>query len=265
MKYKKLFGEKKPILMISKGEYSDCYFEDGERILLSYTQKEINRRFGIALKMVKRGVYVDEKEVEKTEKGIKIMNKEFNFSRRMAKAWACLLLITLPFLSFSQNTAPVAVNDTLHLCNDEINYFSVITNDTDANGDRLKLNYFSDAIFGNLVSASNTGMFRHEFDTLGTTDTFEYNVKDLRFANIGSLTSNTAYVELNGRPKYYYTGTYTGTTIRETCLSINTGAVTISGTTIEENTAFKSITLDGSIGVVEIAPTAGGSVLFKIF
>jgi len=166
MIYEKLFSEKKPILILSKGEYSNIEFKDGTKCFAPYTHKELSRRFGIELKTVRRGVYADPKESVITENGIKIMNKEFKFSRRIAKAWACILLAILPLFSFCQNIAPVAVNDTVGLCKEEIDYFIVILNDADANGDRLKLNTFTEPTSGNLVSASNTGMFRYEWDSL---------------------------------------------------------------------------------------------------
>lgn len=78
-----------------------------------------------------------------------------------------------------------------------------------------------------------------------------------------SLPSYAVVGGLSAAP-YYYTGTYTGTNTRETCRSINTSSVTISGTTRETNTAYQSIILDGSIGTVTISPTSGGSVEFKI-
>ena len=264
MKYQHLFLEKTPAIITSSGEYSTIEFTDGSSYMASYTQKELGRRFGHNLKMVKRGVYVNPKEAIIIQNGVKIMNREFKFSRRMAKAWACMLLVFFYLDSFCQNTAPVAHNDTLKVCNDVPTYFTVTRNDTDADGDRLKLNYFSEPASGNLVSASNTGYFRYEWNPLFSSASFEYNLKDLKFANLGSLTSNMATVVLNSAAPYYYTGTYTGTNTRETCRSINTAAVTISGTTIESNTAYQSIILDGSIGTVTISPTAGGSVEFKI-
>jgi hypothetical protein len=264
MKYRHLFVSKTPALITSQGEYSTIEFTDGSSYLSAYTQKELGRRFGVNLKMVRRGVYADPKHSEITQNGIKIMNKEFKFSRRMAKAWASLLLVFFCLDSFCQNIAPVANNDTLKVCNDVPTYFNVTRNDTDANGDKLKLNYFSEPASGNLVSASNTGNFRYEWLAGVSSVLFEYNVNDMKFANIGSLTSNMATVVLNSATPYYYTGTYSGTNNRETCRSINTSAVTISGTTREKNEAYQSIILDAQYGTVTISPTSGGSVEFKI-
>lgn len=264
MRYLTKFINKTPALIVSDINYSTIEFTDGTTIMTSYTQKELCRRFGFEMKKVNRAITVNPNEVILTKKGVKVMNKEFVFSRRMAKAWACMLLVFFCIDSFCQNTAPVAHNDTLKVCNDVPTYFTVTRNDTDADGDRLKLNYFSEPASGNLVSASNTGYFRYEWNPLFSSVSFEYNIKDLRFANLGSLTSNMATVVLNSAAPYYYTGTYTGTYTRETCRSINSSSVTISGTTREKNEAYQSIILDGSIGTVTISPTAGGSVEFKI-
>lgn len=264
MKYLKLFGSKTPALIISAGEYCTMYFTDGTSMMAGYTQKEIGRRYGVKLKMVRRGVYVDPEKSEITEKGVKIMNREYNFSRRIAKLWAIIAIAMFCVDSYSQNIAPIAVNDTLRLCNDIPSSFTVILNDTDANGDRLKLNYFSEPISGNLVSESNTGRFRYEFFPGVNNLTFQYNIKDLRFGNIGSLTSNMATVVLNGSAPYFYTGTYSGNNTRESCRSINTTSVNISGTTREKNEAFQHIILDARYGTVTISPDVGGSVELKI-
>jgi hypothetical protein len=265
MRYDKLFADKTPILVTSEGEYSKIHFEDGSSCVAAYTHKELGRRFGINLKMVRRGVYADMNHSELTAKGIKILNKEYTFSRRISKVLAIMFLMFFCFDSFSQNIAPVAKNDTINGCNNNgPTFFNVLANDTDANGDRLRLNYFSEPPFGNLVSESNTGRFRYQWSAGVATTTFQYNARDVKFANIGSLTSNMATVIINGSSPYYYTGTYTGVNSRETCRSINTTAVNISGTTRETNVAYQSIILDAKNGVVTIAPTAGGSVEFKI-
>jgi hypothetical protein len=264
MRYDKLFADKTPILVTSEGEYSKIHFEDGSSCVAAYTHKELGRRFGIQLKMVRRGVYADMNHSELTAKGIKILNKEYTFSRRISKVWAIMFLMFFCFDSFSQNIAPVAHNDTLTVCNDKPTNFTVIGNDIDVNGDRLRLNYFSEPLSGNLVSESNTGRFRYEWLPEVLSVKFEYNVRDLRFANVGSLVSNMATVVLNSAAPYYYTGTYSGVNNRLTCRSINTTIVNISGNTREKNVAFQHIILDAKYGTVTIAPTTGGAIEFRI-
>lgn len=261
MKVKNFLKNNKIILLLSRGEYSVVHTEQ-EAKTIAYTRSNLEKRGLVKLKMVRRGVYAQEQSVKKTSEGIMVKDMEFKFSRRASKMW--LFFLFMPFLGFTQNTAPVANPDTIKTCIDEITYFSVITNDFDANGDKLKLNSFTDPVAGNLVSASNTGLFRYEWNPSVLSVTFNYTLKDLIFANIGSLESNTATVTLEGATKFFYNGSYSGTNNRLTCLSRNSGAATITGTARETNTAYQYILLDGSAGAVTISPSIGGSVEFKI-
>lgn len=248
------------MLLISSGEYSVIHTES-ETKTVAYTRSYLEKKGLVKLKMVRRGVYVPPNS-KKTKQGVMVKDMEFKFSRRAAKLW--LFCLFMPFFCFAQNTAPVAVADTVKTCIDEATYFSVIRNDYDANGDKIRINSFSDPVAGNLVSASNTGMFRYEWNPNVLNVTFNYTLRDLRFANIGSLESNSAQVVLEAANKYYYTGSYSGTNTRTTCISRNSAATTISGTARETNTAYQYILLDGANGAVTINPSSGGSVEFKI-
>jgi hypothetical protein len=228
---------------------------------VAYTRAFLERSGLVNLKMVRRGVYVPP-NTKKTKDGVMVKNMEFKFSRRAAKLW--LLCLFMPFFALAQNTAPVAVADTIKTCIEDVTYFSVVRNDYDANGDRIMINSFSEPVSGNLVSASNTGNFRYEWNPTVLNVTFNYTLKDLKFANIGSLVSNSATVSLEGLNKYNYTGSYSGTNTRLTCVSRNTAATTITGTARESNTAFQYILLDGANGAVTISPSSGGMVEFKI-
>ena len=248
------------MLLISSGEYSEVHTASESKVI-AYTRAFLERNKLVNLKMVRRGVYVAPNS-KKTKEGVMVKEMEFKFSRRAAKLW--LFCLFMPFFALAQNTAPVAVPDTIKTCIEDVTYFSVIRNDYDANGDRIILNSFSEPVAGNLVSASNTGNFRYEWNPSVLNITFNYTLKDLKFANIGSLVSNSAIVSLEGLNKFNYSGSYSGTNNRLTCVSRNTAATTISGTTRETNTAFQYILLDGANGAVTISPTSGGMVEFKI-
>jgi hypothetical protein len=260
VKVKRFLTNNDIVLLISQGEYSVVH-TDKESKTIAYTRANLEKKGLINLKMVRRGVYA-KPDSKRTAGGILVKNTEFKFSRRAAKLW--LMLLFLPVFVFAQNTAPVAVPDTIKTCIDDITYFSVVRNDFDANGDKLMLNSFTDPVAGNLVSASNTGLFRYEWSPSVLNVTFNYTIRDLKFANIGSLVSNSALVTLEGATKYFYNGSYTGTNNRLTCVSRNNGAVSITGTTREANTAYQYILLEGSAGAVTISPGSGGAVEFKI-
>ena len=263
MKVQSFLKNNKIVLLKSMGEYSSVYTDSGENRTVSYTKTHLERKGFINLKMVRRGVYACEMSAEKNGDFIKILNKQYKLSRRMKKLW--ILLLIIPFFGIAQNIAPVAVNDTIMTCIDEpYTYFTVTSNDFDPNGDRIRLNSFTDPGSGELVSASNTGMFRYTWNLNNTSVNFSYTIRDLRFGNINTLVSNVANVKLDGSPKYFYNGNYIVNTSRITCLSKNSGATTISGTTREINEAYQYILLDAAVGVVEITPSAGGVVEFKI-
>lgn len=253
----------KVVLLESMGEYSRVYTKNSIRVV-SYTRANLTRRGLINLKQVRRGIYVSELDSKIENDNVEVLGKKFKISRRMKSIWVFIFFLISNFV-FAQNQAPVAVNDTIKTCIDEpFTYFSVTTNDFDPNGDKIRLNSFTSPAAGELVSASNTGFFRYTWNIDFLEVLFNYTIRDLRFANIGSLVSNVATVRLEGSEKYLYSGSYTSTNTRLTCISKNIDDVIISGTARESNTAYQYILLDANEGTVEISPSAGGMVEFKI-
>ncbi len=252
--------------LISDGNYTHVHFSDGQQVISAYTKKVVSASISSPLKEVRRGVEVDPTRVTTALPYVKLGYISYAISRNNLKNWASILVLCCSaILSFAQNTAPVAVNDTLKVCNDIPTYFSVIGNDTDSNGDRLKLSSFTPPASGDLVAASNTGQFRYDWSSaLSSTVTFTYHVKDIRFGNIGALESNAATVYLESAAPYFYTGTYTTTNSRLTCRSENNAAATLNSTVHETNESYQYILLDGTKGAVTIAPASGGVVEFKI-
>lgn len=264
MRPNELFASKDVTIMESDGNYTHLTFSDGSKGYVAYTQKEIERRFSPNLKRVNRRVSVKPDLAKVKGEKVRVGRRVFKFSRRMKMLW--LILFASPFSLMAQNVAPVAVNDTLRVCNDQPSEFLVTGNDTDANGDRLRLTSYNRPSSGDLVALSNTGYFVFDW-SYATEDTlsFSYHVKDLRFGNVGSLESNLAYVTMYSAAPYYYTGTYSsGTNNRVTCISENSAAATITTTAREVNEAYQYILLDATNGTVEISPASGGVVEFSI-
>lgn len=223
-----------PIILESLGNYTKITYSNGEIHVYGYCQAELSRRFGIQLKRVSRGVSVDETKSKIDKKGVSIMNRYFEFSRRKKQSWLLLFFLATFFTSLGQNIAPVAVNDTTKACNDvNLRRVNVIANDYDPNQDKIRLTYItqstpvSDIL---TIAETNTGMVRLE-NILGKTGTyqFQYSTKDLRFANIGSLASNTGVFVFSLSSPYTYTGAYAGNNIREACRSTTSGTVNITG------------------------------------
>lgn len=257
--------------LVSDVNYTYVHFRDGTVGYSAYTKSIIKEKLSVDLRPVRRGVDVDPALIQKKGQSVKLGDTLFKISRRNLNKWLGIIALIFswcvsPSVSRGQNTAPVAVNDTLKVCNDIPTYFSVTANDYDANGDRLRLTSFTRPASGDLVAASNTGQFRLDWSfALSDTLSFQYYLKDLKFANLGSLQSNAGTVVLYSTAPYFYAGTYSsGTNSRITCRSENSAAASITGTARETNTAYSYILLDGNNGSVTIAPSSGGSVEFKI-
>lgn len=248
--------------VISDGNYAKVYLKDETSHLVPYTQKQLKIRFGLNLKMVRRGVYVNPNMATVKNGIVNVLNKKFKPSRRLKVIWI-LLFCSLYNITFAQNTAPTAINDTLLVCNDQVHTFKVTNNDYDVDGDRILLHSFTMPLQGDLVARGNQGNFRYIFGESDTTS-FQYNLRDIRFAGIGSLTSNSATVKITGAPQYFYSGSYSGNNVRLTCRSSNTSSVTISGSTREINQSFTSITLDASQGTVQLSPNSSGAIELSI-
>lgn len=254
--------EKEIAMILSDSNYSIVHYSDGTFETSSYTQKAISKIRNEKFQMIRRGVYAKKQYCEVDKPNVSIMGLSFKISRRMMAVWCIVMLISVPV--FSQNIAPVAVNDTLLVCNDKLTYFNVLSNDYDANGDKLVMFSFTEPTAGELVSASNTGNFRYEWNSNYNSVNFQYVLKDLKSKGIGTLNSNTATVFLTSAAPYYYSGVYGGNNTRETCKSSNSGAVSITGTTVEKNTSYQYILLDAKNGTVTLAPSSGGSVSLLI-
>ncbi len=254
----KTIAEKKLVLVESVGgPYSILHFSDGTKTTVSYTNKELNKRFQINTKMIRRGFYAVENEVEEVKgKGVIFQNKLIAFSRR--SVW--LLLFVVSFAS-AQNLAPVAKNDTLFSCINPVIKFDYIKietqqNDYDPNSDRFVVSDFTTPNFGHLVADGNLGWFRYYPNLSGDSTAFQYRIKDIRRMNIGSLKSDFATVFI-GKTKYeyVYSGMYLTNVTRETCRSLTSGTVNISGTTREINTVDTyGLLLPGTL----IEPSDGG-------
>lgn len=264
-------SKKVPVVGLeSIGNYTNVYFEDGKRVLSAYTSKIVRNKLDTEFLIVRRGVYVNPDFVKQECDFVKLGDTLFKISRRNLTKWVAILAIALiwcvsPSDSRGQNTAPVAVNDTLLVCNDLPTYFSVVANDYDTNGDRLRLSSFIKPASGDLVAASNTGQFRFDWSyALSDTISFSYHIKELKFGGLNSLESNSATVTLYSAAPYFYSGTYTGTNTRLTCRSENNSSTTINTTARETNEAYQYILMDANYGTVTIAPGTNGVVQFKI-
>lgn len=260
-------SKKVPVIGLeSVGNYTNVYFKDGKRVLSAYTSKIVRNKLDTDFLIVRRGVYVNPDFVKQDCDFVKLGDTLFKISRRNLTKWVAALVFCLTsYVSFSQNVAPVAVNDTLLVCNDILTYFSVVANDYDTNGDRLRLSSFIKPASGDLVAASNTGQFRFDWSyALSDTISFSYHIKDLKFGGLNSLESNSATVTLYSAAPYFYSGTYTGTNTRLTCRSENNSSTTINTTARETNEAYQYILMDANYGTVTIAPGTNGVVEFKI-
>ena len=252
--------------LISDLNYTVVHFADGSKTISGYTKKVVRKCVlrSKDLTEVRRGVEVAKSKANVIDQKISAFGKSFDISRRKMSNWIVSIIAALvSFSSFAQNIAPVAVNDTITVCNDETATFRVVNNDYDPNGDRVLLHSFTRPGTGDLVARGNQGNFNYIFGGSDTTS-FSYKLIDVRFAGIGRLQSNTGFVKLKGAAAYEYAGTYLTSNNRLTCKSRNVAAVTITGSVREVNESFTSITLDAAEGAVLLAPSAGGVVELRI-
>lgn len=251
----KMIAAKKLVLVESiGGPYSILHFSDGTKTTVGYTNKELNKRYKINTKMVRRGFYAVENEVEEIKgKGVLFQNRVIEFSRRAV--WLLLFVVSV---ASAQNVAPVAVNDTINHCQNLYGIpYVIITptaNDIDEAGNKLIINSFTQPHVGDLLAEGNKGRFRYYFTPDSTS--FDYTVKQLTYLSENSNLSNIATVFINApRADYTYSGVYATNAKRYTCRSTTSGVVTISGTTREVNqVVYYGLLLPGTT----IEPEEGG-------
>jgi hypothetical protein len=257
-KIQKIMTEKKPVILESDGNYTTCTFEDGSKEVLSYCQTAIERRFGVKLKGVKRGVSVDPEYVKVMPSGVEVLGRVFNFSRRMN--WNVLretpsmasVLAFFMLLGFSSGfaQAPVANADVVYDCKARPIIFNLLANDVNASGTSIVDMSFPTSGGISLISGNR---IRY---TWGGSDSTQFTYRLKTPANVYS---NTTTVKIYGRNVWNFSGDYTDSAnlLLKGCRMVNSGKFTIKATAkvrLESNTSVLLLpgTLIESGAVVEL-------------
>lgn len=232
--------------------YTNVFFEDGTSIMTSYGISETIKRLKSTVVKINMSQAVNKNMVSNLKGNLlTINNKTMKVSRRKLAMFLGLFLAIFN-LSFGQ----VAINDTLKVCNDTQARFSVLINDFPVG--RIQLSEFTQPSSGELVSLSNTGLFRYYWTSGINTSSFQYKVKLINT----NTQSSYATVFLAGSPKVTLSGNYPNTTLTtiEGCqITTNSTTTFVSGAKYKlEHYQFTELkpgtTLDA---------TGGGSVLIK--
>jgi hypothetical protein len=225
-KIKKLMSEKNPVILESDGNYTTCTFSDGSKEVLSYCQTAIERRFGVKLKGVCRGVSVDPELAVVSPFGVEILGRVFNFSRRMnwnvlreTHRIASVLVMLMGFVQgFAQ--APVANADFVYDCRVRPIIINPVVNDANAYGTSIVDLSFPTSGGLNIISGNR---LRYTWGGADSTQ-FTYRLK-----TAGNVYSNTTTVKIYGRNAFNFAGDFTDNTNLhyKGCRMVNSGKFTI--------------------------------------
>jgi hypothetical protein len=157
-------------------------FEDGDR--LGYLVSDTVYAEGAYQTILDNATFLTTQE-QTTVAGDVINNASFIFSRPNNEQYLYLV-----WDYTSKNQAPVAVSDTVSLNSGETAIISVLTNDSDPDGDTLTPTVVAAPAYGSVV-VNNDGTISYTHDgSSGLTDSFTYYVSD------GTVNSNTVTVSI---------------------------------------------------------------------
>ena len=147
-----------------------------------------------------------------------------------------LFSIILPFVSFSQNAAPVAVNDSKFYCLNDVITISLLENDYDVNYDTFTINSVTQPSQGSVnINAGNKTV--NYTSNSSTSTSFTYNIIDQN----GAI-SNNATVILTGFANTVNNYTGSGGT-QQGCKFQNLSNVVVPSGTTSKLEAAKSVVL----------------------
>jgi hypothetical protein len=188
-----------------KSPYTNVMFEDGSMIMTSYCISDTIKKLDIKnCVLVNRSQAVDLSKSEIKGNVLTINDKIMKISRRKLGGFLVLFCV-ISQVCFGQ----VAVNDTLYSCFDIPAKINVFPNDTPTDG--IRLSTFTQPTTGELVSQSNTGLFRYYWDVGINAEMFQYKVKLIN----SSAESSYATVFLNrmAQSQVILSGNYPNTTL----------------------------------------------------
>lgn len=185
--------------------YTKVMFEDGSEILTSYGLSDTIKKLDVKnVSLVNRSQAVDLAKSEIKGDLLTINDKTMKISRRKLSGFLMLFCV-ISQVCFGQ----VALNDTLYSCFDVPARINVFRNDTPADG--IRLSTFTQPTTGELVSQSNTGLFRYYWDVGINAEMFQYKVKLIN----SNTESSYASVFLNrmAQSQLVLSGNYPNTTL----------------------------------------------------
>jgi len=185
--------------------YTKVMFEDGSMIMTSYCLSDTIKKLDIKnVSLVNRSQAVDLTKSEIKGNILTINDKTMMISRRKLSGFMMLFCVISQFC-FGQ----VAVNDTVSSCFDTNAKFYVFRNDTPVDG--IRLSTFTQPTTGELVSQSNTGLFRYYWDVGINAEQFQYKVKLINSNTESSYA--TVFINRLAQSQVVLSGNYPNTTL----------------------------------------------------